>query len=191
MHASCIGARSGTASHATDEKGKHIGRNGQKVVRNVMTVLRKSPGTYVLLLKLGASRPVEVGRLGTLQGQPGTYAYVGSAFGPGGVRARVRRHQRRTASPHWHIDYLRSAGRLRQAWHTYDAVRRECTWAEVLRTFPEAEVPLNGFGASDCGCPAHLVRFSTPPELDAFRRRLKRVAPDHAPVYSLDLTEGK
>ena len=154
-----------------------------------MTALRSMPGTYVLLLELSDSCSFEVGRLGTLQGQPGTYAYVGSAFGPGGVRARIRRHQRRTKAMHWHVDYLRAVARLQQAWYTYDPIRRECTWAAVLLAFPEAEVPLDGFGASDCRCAAHLMHFGAPPGIDAFRARLQRVAPDHAPVYGLDLAE--
>lgn len=152
--------------------------------------LRNTPGTYVLLIEVGAPRSIEVGRLGVLRGQPGTYAYVGSAFGPGGVRARVRRHQRRTDSPHWHIDYLRAVGKLRRVWYTYDSVRRECTWAAVLRAVPEAEVPLDRFGASDCRCSTHLLYFARLPALDAFRERLQQRAPDHAPVYGVDLSEG-
>lgn len=118
----------------------------------------------------------------------GTYAYVGSAFGPGGVRARVDRHWQGGKARHWHIDYLRPQADLRQVWYTYDTVRRECTWAEVLQAFPHASIPLNGFGASDCDCAAHLIFFPEPPSLAMFRRRLKKAAPSHAPVrqHTLD-----
>ncbi len=49
---------------------------------------------------------LEIGRLGSFNIIPGFYAYVGSAFGPGGLRARIRHHLESVAQPHWHIDYL-------------------------------------------------------------------------------------
>jgi len=49
---------------------------------------------------------VRVSSLGTLIFDPGLYLYVGSARGPGGLRARVGRHLRRDKSKKWHIDYL-------------------------------------------------------------------------------------
>jgi Uri superfamily endonuclease len=49
---------------------------------------------------------LSVGRLGEFDLVPGFYAYVGSAFGLGGLRARIGHHPESTAEPHWHIDYL-------------------------------------------------------------------------------------
>jgi Uri superfamily endonuclease len=145
--------------------------------------LRSAPGTYVLLIGVAAPQRISVGRLGTMALRPGTYAYAGSAFGSGGVRARVERHLRGTTSPHWHIDYLRPRGRMQHVWHTYDAARRECTWAEALRTMPGASAPLAGFGASDCGCPAHLVYVPRRPSLAAFRERVVQATGVHAPIH--------
>ena len=136
----------------------------------------------MLLIDVARARTLRVGRLGDMPLRPGTYAYVGSAFGSGGVRARVERHHRGTTAPHWHIDYLRPMGRLRRVWHTYDAVRRECAWAEALRSLPEARTPLAGFGASDCDCVAHLMHWSTVPALAAFRERLLADTEAHAPI---------
>jgi len=145
--------------------------------------LRSASGTYVLLIDVVRSTSVVVGSLGTMPVRPGTYAYVGSAFGPGGVRARVRRHLRGTTSPHWHVDYLRPCGHVRRVWHTYDASRRECAWAEALRSMPGATMPLAGFGASDCGCPAHLVHTLGRPSLAAFRERVVAAPGAYAPVH--------
>lgn len=144
--------------------------------------LRSAPGTYALLLRAEESRAVEVGALGKMAVRPGAYVYVGSAFGPGGLRARVERHVRGDGARHWHVDHLRVVTAVDAVWYTHDAERRECTWASILRARPTATVPLAGFGASDCDCPAHLVRFDTPPRFDAVRRHLHAACPDHDPV---------
>ena len=49
---------------------------------------------------------IDIGSLGRFDILPGFYAYVGSAFGAGGLRARIGHHLESTAWPHWHIDYL-------------------------------------------------------------------------------------
>ena len=48
----------------------------------------KTSGVYVLIFKLEASLEVEVGRFGRQMLPAGHMLYVGSAFGPGGLRAR-------------------------------------------------------------------------------------------------------
>ncbi len=140
------------------------------------------PGTYALLLQADRQRTVRVGRLGRLTVEPGCYVYVGSALGPGGVRARVGHHSRLATRPHWHIDYLRRAAALRHVWYSYDCVRREHAWADIFAHMPDASIPLPGFGASGCTCPAHLYFFSRQPRLDSFRRRLRVALPNHGRV---------
>lgn len=49
-------------------------------------------GTYVLLVDVPRAATLEVGALGQLEFAAGAYAYVGSAFGPGGF-ARIDRRQ--------------------------------------------------------------------------------------------------
>ena len=56
--------------------------------------LSSLPGTYVLVVNLDRHRQITIGRRSTRQFQPGYYLYVGSAFGPGGLKARVGRHMR-------------------------------------------------------------------------------------------------
>jgi Uri superfamily endonuclease len=154
---------------------------------------RAEPGTYALLLRVPIEerapereQTIEVGALGRMTVRPGPYVYVGSAFGPGGVRARVRRHARDDGARHWHVDYLRAVARLEAVWYTHDQTRRECAWATALRSRPAAEVPLDGVGASDCDCPGHLVTLPTSPSLAQFRERLRAEHPDHAAIGWID-----
>lgn len=115
-------------------------------------------GTYVLLLSLAAAL-VRVGRLGEFAFPAGYYAYVGSALGPGGLQARIRRHMRPTKRKHWHIDYLLPHCTVVDVLvRRHDASHRlECEWAQALLTYPDARVIAPRFGASDCRCPAHLI----------------------------------
>jgi len=150
--------------------------------------LRSDPGTYVLLLCAEETQSIEVGALGTMTVRPGWYVYVGSAFGPGGLRARVQRHARGDGALHWHVDYLRAVTTLATVWCTHDDERRECTWVTLLRNAPGSRVPMDGFGASDCDCPAHLVAFDEPPSLSGFRQRLRAEVSGHAPIFSFEPT---
>jgi len=67
-------------------------------------------GLYLLLLELDhVIDPVIAGQRLALG--PGLYVYVGSACGPGGLRARLARHLcGRRRRLHWHIDKLIVAG---------------------------------------------------------------------------------
>jgi len=143
-------------------------------------------GTYALHLFADEGPTIEVGALGEWTVRPGWYVYVGSAFGPGGLRARVRRHARGDGALHWHVDYLRAVTTLEAVWYTHDPKRRECTWAAILRNGDGARVPMDGFGASDCDCPAHLVAFDERPACSRFRKRLSAECAGHAPVSIIE-----
>lgn len=142
-------------------------------------LLEALPGTYVLWMKLEEDRRIRVGKLGTFRFEAGVYGYVGSARGPGGIRARVGRHCRSGKPSRWHIDYFRRAARVLESWVSYDPDAYEHPWVQALRTLPGARVPVAGFGASDCACVAHLLCFEMQPSLAAFRRTA-------APTYSLE-----
>jgi Uri superfamily endonuclease len=149
-----------------------------------MARLDGRPGTYALLLKAGATRSIEVGRLGVLELTPGFFVYVGSAFGGGGLGARTSRHCSSPKTLHWHVDYLRAATEPFAIWYTLDAVPRECQWSNVLSHMSSTAFPLRGFGSSDCTCKSHLHFFCQQPSPASFRRRLRRVIPDHGPVHT-------
>jgi Uri superfamily endonuclease len=151
----------------------------------------------VLALWLGTAQRIVIGRLGKIEFPAGWYCYVGSALGRGGLRARVARHQRRLAAgkrAHWHIDYFREWATWAGAWGQPGPDRLECAWAARLQGVAGAEIVAPGFGASDCRCPAHLVRMPTLPDEAWVARVLgaERIVVGNAEVQELvhALTEG-
>jgi len=122
-------------------------------------VIEPKPGTYALIFSCASSARIRVGRLGTMQLQRGYYVYLGSALGPGGLRARIAHHQKLSTRPHWHIDYLRAHTHLQSVWLNYDGRRHEHEWARAMQKMKEATIPFLRFGASDCSCPSHLYFF--------------------------------
>ena len=142
--------------------------------------MTSEPGTYALVLKNRKAGALQVGRLGTMKLQPGYYVYVGSAFGAGGLAARVQHHCRIAVRPHWHIDYLRASCELIAVWFTTEAVCREHEWTKAVAQLVGASVPMLGFGSSDCDCAAHLFHFRRLPFISDFCRLVK-----HARVCEL------
>jgi Uri superfamily endonuclease len=115
------------------------------------------PGVYALLLLL--REPVTVRVLGSVfRLKPGCYVYVGSARGPGGLRARIARHAAAEKRVKWHVDQLTS-GAAELACVVYSrAMVRECVLVLHLEQLG-FEHPVAGFGSSDCGsCRSHLLR---------------------------------
>ena len=144
--------------------------------------LRHHPGTYVLVLVSTAQHILQVGKLGERTLMPGFYAYVGSAFGPGGLRARVSHHLKVTDHPRWHVDYLRATARLGEVWYTYDSVPREHQWAGVFARMKGALIPFHGFGSSDCRCESHLFYFRSMPSGKSFSRKVRAKSSNHSAV---------
>lgn len=130
--------------------------------------LPDQPGSYALWLYLAAPQRQQIGRLGAFDFPAGDYLYCGSAWGSGGLRARLRHHARVAAVPHWHLDWLRPALSLRGAWLSTLPGNRECAWSQAILRQPGARVPARGFGAADCtsGCAAHLAAFPAGLPLD-------------------------
>ncbi|MGD2186246.1 MAG: GIY-YIG nuclease family protein [Desulfobacterales bacterium] len=146
--------------------------------------MQARPGTYALILRSSADPLIEIGKLGKFLIQPGYYVYAGSAFGPGGIKARIAHHARISQRPHWHIDYLRSALLLDEAWYSYDSDQNEHQWADILTDLKGATLPIEGFGASDCSCKSHLLVFPTRPSVSRFRDRLRSKSNGHGKIFS-------
>lgn len=118
--------------------------------------LPAAPGAYVLVLDLTRPLTLRIATLGQAELPRGRYCYAGSARGPGGLRARIRRHARRGGRTHWHVDHLARAATLTGFWAVPGVT--ECALAEIVREIPGARIPVLGFGSSDCRiCPAHLI----------------------------------
>ena len=126
-------------------------------------------GTYILWLRLDAPTPLTIGKLGTFDVPAGYFAYVGSAFGPGGLAGRLKHHLNPVTRPHWHIDYLRQAAAVVEVWYAADPTRWEHHWAATLQHMTGATIPVARFGASDCDCAAHLFHFEVAPSLPDLR----------------------
>ena len=119
-----------------------------------MLMSNNTPGTYILVLKLTNHADIEIGRTQSVSFEPGLYCYIGSALGPGGLKARLRRHASVGVQIHWHIDYFLSHAKLIGAIVIEDRTRHECTWASWVSRV--AGSCIDGFGASDCRCKGHL-----------------------------------
>ena len=116
-------------------------------------------GLYLLIMRLDADLTnLVVGRLGLCDFKAGYYLYVGSAFGPGGIAARLAHHERPIkARPTWHIDYLRPYTTLSEAWCVATSAHFEACWARQLAASPDISIPAPGFGASDSSFTSHLL----------------------------------
>ena len=135
--------------------------------------MKSDPGTYALILRSSLSAEIQIGRWGCLHVKPGYYAYVGSAFGPGGVQARVARHFRKGKRRHWHIDYLSEAIDPVRAWYSYAPFRLEHDWARAFDQMADTSC-VKGFGCSDCSCNGHLFAMSTNPDCAKIFRAIGR-----------------
>lgn len=128
-----------------------------------------TPGTYILLLHLPGDTSLQIGKLGQFIFPAGFYAYVGSAFGTGGLAGRLKHHLKRTETPHWHIDYLRQVAEIEEIWLTHTQPSREHAWAEMLLSIPGGTIIAEKFGASDCNCESHLIYFDIRPDIEDFK----------------------
>lgn len=128
-------------------------------------------GTYVLVFEIAGT---VINRLGQFRGR---YCYVGSAFGPGGLRARISRHLRENKPTKWHIDTLTCSPGFRAITIFASGEGLECEIAGEISRSCEGHP---GFGASDCGCPTHLFRVTSLPLLEEALDRfgMVRLDPD-------------
>jgi Uri superfamily endonuclease len=126
------------------------------VARDDVAQAPSVPGAYALLIHVEA--PVDFARRATGPALlSGWFVYAGSAYGSGGLRARLGRHVRAEKTLRWHVDALTNG-----AAHVCALAMpggSECGIVARL-TGSGAFVPaLPGFGSSDCPrCTAHLLR---------------------------------
>lgn len=121
---------------------------------------RRDSGAYLLLLELGKTIEAEIGSLGVLRFEAGTYLYTGSA--KRNLSRRTARHlRRRRKNLHWHIDYLREKADRAKVFPIYTSEDIECELAARLSGIGGRPVPR--FGSSDCSCGSHLFHFREPP----------------------------
>ncbi len=159
------------------------------MLTDAVEALGLAPGTYALHLELPAPTDIEVGRLGPIRFDSPYYLYFGSAFGPGGLRARLRHHLGPVRRAHWHIDYLREKAEVIGIWYSEDEARLECIWANAASEHRGVS-PVPGFGSSDCTCQSHLVATQRLPSLRAFRRLLAKAGAGSTRIRELCSATG-
>lgn len=125
-------------------------------------------GTYIIVLCMDKNKEIQIGKLGQFNFKKGYYAYVGSAFGPGGLKSRIKHHIEPKKRYHWHIDYLNPA--VKEVWVSNYGERLEHEWAGLLGEIASEKIP--GFGCSDCSCESHLFHFKSFRILQYFQREL-------------------
>jgi Uri superfamily endonuclease len=108
-------------------------------------------GSYSLIIE--APDSVEAGALGKIEFNSNYLVYNGSAFGPGGLEARISRHLSDEKNLHWHIDYLLESSEIRKIL-IFPGLDLECDLSS------EMDSEVKGFGSSDCSCFSHLHGFN-------------------------------
>ena len=119
-------------------------------------------GVYSLVFIIPQAIQIEIGSLGAIRFEKGTYAYVGSALGIGiaSLEGRIKRHISKKKRAFWHIDYLLMHEKVRIVEVIYARTNRnmECEIIRILQSSRKVTIPIGRFGASDCRrrCGSHL-----------------------------------
>jgi Uri superfamily endonuclease len=139
--------------------------------------LPEAKGTYVLIVSVAQMKRLAIGRLGSYDLVPGFYAYVGSACGPGGLRARVSHHLESAATPHWHVDHLLEFAQPIEVWYAISDRKLEQDWAGLLESAPGFRTPIPRFGASDYrrSRTSHLFHTKRQPSFRWFEQKIREV----------------
>lgn len=129
----------------------------QPIAQDNEAALPTQAGAYLLLVGLAAPVSVTLAKRPTCRLAAGWYAYAGSAYGPGGIRARVARHFRTDKTVRWHIDQLTQVAS--ELWAAPAPGGNECKLLQAMRAEPGIMLSLRGFGSSDCrSCGTHLLQ---------------------------------
>jgi Uri superfamily endonuclease len=147
--------------------------------------LPEAKGTYVLIAFVPRMKRLAIGRLGTYDIIPGFYAYVGSAFGPGGLRARLQHHLESVAEPHWHIDYLLRQAEPVEVWYAICERKLEQDLAELLAGYSSFHRPIPRFGSSDYrrSRTSHLFYSKRRPSFAGFQQQVNRALGERVALF--------
>lgn len=114
-------------------------------------------GTYCLCVNVEEDISINIGALGVIDFQKGSYVYVGSALNS--LIPRLERHLKHSRGEHdvthWHIDYLLSDPNvsIEAIYMNDNGEKLECAIAAKIA---ERGEPTPRFGCSDCRCLSHL-----------------------------------
>ncbi|MBU5595240.1 GIY-YIG nuclease family protein [Amphibacillus sp. MSJ-3] len=119
--------------------------------------VNESDTLYAITYRLNKDiEDVPIGKLGRFNFPKGYYVYVGSA--KRNIVARIGRHMKIDKKNRWHIDYLRPYLDI-QSVQSYPEQEGECQLFQNLMLEHRGNMPVKGFGSSDCKCYAHLFYY--------------------------------
>lgn len=134
---------------------------GKTIPCHSRNMLTREVGAYLLLIRLKNPIFVSISRKMRCHISSGFYVYSGSAYGAGGIRARVSRHFHRNKTVHWHIDHLTQTAN--DLYATIVPRGNECVLLGKMLDQKGIELSIPGFGSSDCHtCKTHLLKTSHP-----------------------------
>ncbi|MCE4619237.1 MAG: GIY-YIG nuclease family protein [Desulfurococcales archaeon] len=127
------------------------------LVEACSTIPSDCKGVYILILGVESDQSLDIGSLGRHRVEKGYYAYIGSAKGPGGIRARLCRHIHRCGRRHWHIDYFRDIAKPIAFTYCCQENASESWLYHILAR--RLQPYIRGFGSSDNpGVYSHLFK---------------------------------
>lgn len=135
-------------------------------------------GTYLLEFAARDETLVPIGWRGAFVLAPGWYYYIGSAFGAGGLRARLRHHLQPIRKAHWHVDYLLQALPVQTVTYTVHPQKLECVWCRTFAADDRLVRPIRNFGSGDTRCGGHLFFSRERLTAAAVRELAGTVAPE-------------
>lgn len=127
-------------------------------------------GTYILVMDLSKKAIIQPGALPPAEYPPGIYLYVGRARR--GLSSRLARHFRQRKKIFWHIDYLLQRASLIDVWVSKDTDLECRTARRIPSLVKHIALVQKRFGASDCGCSAHLFYTRSGEGLETVRLAL-------------------
>lgn len=164
-----------------------------------MTPLNPSSikGTYIFFARLKAGGEICINKRGRAHYfRKGWYAYVGNAFGSGGIKSRLNRHFYGSGKKHWHIDFFRQAVLPHpRAWVSCQDKKFEREWSAVFQLMDCVSVPVVNFGNSDdlgkTMIPdvqkSHLFHLEQEPEIETFQTLVDAYFPGYDPLVEISL----
>jgi len=113
-------------------------------------------GIYLLVIRVKKNLKLKVGSLGEVCLGRGIYVYIGSA--QKNLKQRIGRHLLKSKRIFWHIDYLTTDRNAKVESVFYS--KRDKFWeCRIAKLLSRTEIPVPGFGCSDCNCRSHLFKL--------------------------------
>ncbi len=141
----------------------------------------ESKGTYILVIEVVNDINIKIGCLGKRKLERGVYVYIGSARGPGGLKARIYRHLKLNKRIKWHIDYLtvNPKVRIKAVFYLKSKDLLESIVANKLLSNNFFKGVIKGFGCTDRrNNYTHLYKLKNKSSIEELMKELVRVARD-------------